>query len=234
MTLLSTSPTIMIAAQSTRPAAEPVNPLQKSASAASLDMPSISLAPQPISYANDAFKLEQLPADILEAIDFWAEHTPNEAAIKAPRGTTASEGFESISWSEYRQLRDVTAPRLVAEFGLTVPSDLTSSRGDRCITFLVSPTHEVIVPWLTLASMGYSVQFISAVHQPNVVASLIERAGARGILHANMDPVWLQEVVKEVAKSSMHRKPLLVELAKQHRIVPLVDQVRSECRPGST
>lgn len=218
---------IMIAAQISRPVVEPVNPYQKASSLSS--PPSISLAPQPLAYANDAFSLDQLPTDILEAIDFWADNTPGEAVIKAPRGSTAIDGFESITWAEFRRLRDATAPRLLADFDLTVPADLSAPRGDRCITFLVSSTHEVIVPWLTLASMGYSVQFISAVHQPHIVASLIERAGARGVLHANMDATWLQEVVQEIAKSSLERKPKIVELTKQNRLVALVNQIRCEC-----
>lgn len=218
----------MIAAQVSRPLDGPVNPLQTVAAGTGM-LSSISLAtPQP-AYANDSFKLEHLPTDILEAIDFWADNTPNEAVIKAPRGTTALEGFESITWAEFQRLRDVTAPRLVAEFGLTVPSDLSAPRGDRCITFLVSPTHEVIVPWLTLASMGYSVQFISAVHQPHIVASLIERSGARGILHANMDAIWLEQVVAEINQLSLDRKPKFVELTKQNRLVAMVDRLRSEC-----
>ncbi|CAO1633311.1 unnamed protein product [Sympodiomycopsis kandeliae] len=215
----------MLISQTSRSVAEPVNPLQKPLKN---DLaPTFALAPLPAAYANDPFKLDQLPEDILEAVDFWAERTPQDAFIKAPRGENAFAGFETINWSEFAQLRNITASRLIAEFGLTVPADMASPRGDRCITFLVSPTHEVITPWLALASMGYSVQFISAVHQPHIVASLIERSGAKGILHANMDSAWLEQVLSEVAKLSLPRQPKVVELTKQNRLVALVDQLRA-------
>lgn len=179
-------------------------------------------------YENDRFALSEIPTDILEAVDFWAENTPNEPFLKLPRGQTAAEGFETATWSEFKQARDRVAPWLASKLGLAVPADLTAPRGQRTITFLLSPTHEVITPWIALASMGYSTQFISPVHQPHVVASLIERAEARAILHGDMDQAWFADVLTELPKTSLKATPTLLELPSEKRLVSLIDSIRGE------
>lgn len=161
-------------------------------------------------WPNDRFTLEELPTNVLDGIDFWAEHTPDEPAIKFPRGPTTKHGFEIISYSALQTLRNHAATWLAQKLNLTCPA--AGEPDLRTIAFLVSPTHEVIVPWMALAAMGYTCQFVSPAHQPDVVANLIFKSHARAIVHSEMDPTWLAKVFSLVTSLKGGKQPDMLAL----------------------
>lgn len=67
------------------------------------------------------------------------------------------------------------------------------AKGQRTVTLLIAPTHDNICLWMALARMGYTTQFISTAHMPNVIASLVQRAKSRHIITAGLEDSWVQE-----------------------------------------
>lgn len=65
------------------------------------------------------------------------------------------------------------------------------ARGKRTITLLIAPTHDNISIWMALASMGYTTQFISLAHVPEVIATLIFKAKSQKIITGGLDQEWL-------------------------------------------
>lgn len=178
---------------------------------------------------NDHFKLEDLPADILEGIDFWAKNTPQEPALKIPRGNSVSDGFETVSFAELKTLRDRAASWLASKLGLSTPANMDAPAAERTVVFLISPTHEALVPWMALAALGYTCQFISPVHQPEVVAELIAKSSAQSIIHSDMEPNWLSQVFSLTRTSSDGHPPVMLGLTAEDELLVQLALVRSEC-----
>lgn len=82
------------------------------------------------------------------------------------------------------------------------------ARGKRTVTLLIAPTHDNICIWMALASMGYTTQFISLAHVPEVIANLIHKAQSQKIITGGLDQDWLeksQSHLKEISNSSSHK-----------------------------
>lgn len=71
--------------------------------------------------------------------------------------------------------------------------DSAEARGRRTVTLLIAPSHDNMCLWIALASMGYTTQFISPAHVPEVIASLIARAQSRGVVYSGLDASWVDE-----------------------------------------
>lgn len=179
---------------------------------------------------NDRFTIDELPNDVLEALDFWARETPNEPALRVPRGDTVEEGYDAINFLEWKQLRDRYAPLLAQRLFLPNVANLeATTAGQRTVAFLVSPVHEVILPWIALASMGYTCQFISPVHQHDVVAKLLHQSDAHLVVHLNMESVWLRNVQQEVCRtreSGEAKRVAFVEIAQEDMMLCQLDALR--------
>lgn len=187
-------------------------------------------------YPNDRFTIDELPNDVLEALDFWARETPNEPALRVPRGDTVAEGYDAIDFLEWKQLRDRYAPLLAQRLCLPNVANLAATTvGQRTVGFLVSPVHEVILPWIALASMGYTCQFISPVHQHDVVAKLLQQSDAHLVVHLNMENVWLRNVQQEVCRTregGEAKRVAFVEIAQEDVILRQLDTLRKSTGHG--
>lgn len=178
-----------------------------------------------MAYPNDRFSLEELPKSVTVALDFWAEHTPGEIALKVP--LAESSGFTSLTWSQLRLLRDRMIPWLLQSI-LVDPlngcgSNLTARSAHKTIAFLVTASHEVIVPLLAFASIGYTCQFISPLHPPAIVAELLVKAGAWCFICSRMSEDWMQDICKELQHAPNLKEsevPHLINLDLRDFLVP--------------
>lgn len=177
--------------------------------------------------ANDKYSLAELPKDILEALDFWAAATPDEPALKFPRGTKAADGMETVSFAEWKTARDLMALYYAASLNVGAPGRLGGpySESDCTIAFLIFPVHEIIIPWFAMASLGFTVQFISPGHQPLTVAKLIRESKAHVVLHCNMNAAWLRQVWSMSSGPGM--PPEFKHLPWDQCLLSLLDIIRS-------
>ncbi|CAO1621701.1 unnamed protein product [Parajaminaea phylloscopi] len=146
---------------------------------------------------NDRYTLTDLPREVLDGIDFWADRTPDEPAFKAPRRRQGGTGFDTVSWSEWRDLRQRTSSWLVAELDFnTLPPPAGSSKG--VVAFLVESAHDVILAWPALSALGYTCQFLSPLQTPFLIAKMITKTMATHVLHTDVDQEWLAAVSREL------------------------------------
>ncbi|PWN20104.1 hypothetical protein BCV69DRAFT_219650 [Microstroma glucosiphilum] len=174
----------------------------------------------------DKYTLSELPQDVIEALDFWAAVTPDQPALKIPRGEIPAEGMATITFFEWMQARNLLAAWLACDLAVGAPGRLGGSTRECTLAFLIAPNHEVINPWFAMAALGFTVQFISPLHTPKIVASLIRASQAHVVLHHSMDSGWIKEVEAMTRESG---KPLeFRELSSNQLLVPIVEHFRSE------
>lgn len=165
----------------------------------STDSPATTSTPKSATMLPDRagfFLLDELPIDILEAVQFWAVHTPSAVALKVPSPVKPNTMI-SISWRFLDRALVVYAMVILSQLDM---SEKEEARPTVCI--LTASTHDAILPWLALSSLGFPVQFISPMHEAEVAAELLQRAKTEIILEQGMPDAWLKQVVNKAIKSS--------------------------------
>lgn len=118
-------------------------------------------------------------------------------------------------------------PKNASEINVSGLDD-DESRGRRTVTLLIAPTHDNICLWMALASMGYTTQFISLAHVPEVIATLIHKAQSKKIITGSLDQEWLEQSkfhLQSITNSSSHT---WYQTEEKITLSGLVDRVRSE------
>lgn len=106
--------------------------------------------------------------------------------------------------------------------------DEDAARGKRTVTLLIAPTHDNICLWMALASMGYTTQFISLAHVPEVIATLICKAKSEKVITGGLDEEWLKKSkssLEEMDNSLSHNWFQTEEVS---TLSGLLDRIRSK------
>lgn len=162
-------------------------------------------------FPNDRFELSDLPRHVLQGIDFWADHTPDEPAIKVPWSELSDQGYATITWKEWRQLRRQMAVWFITHLGLDDQPPQADTQKET-IAFVVNRPHQVIVPWPALSALGYTCQFLSPLQSPAIVAEMIAKTAAKHVLHSGIEENWLDSMAQELKSVCGANSPKLTRL----------------------
>jgi acyl-coenzyme A synthetase/AMP-(fatty) acid ligase len=113
---------------------------------------------------------------------------------------------------------------MTSELKLTLPAPQDAK--ENVVTLLISPSHDNLCLWMALARMGYTTQFISPAHVPNVIATLIGKAESRAVIHSGLDSEWIKDSRDELSKMDP-RQRFWTTMPSEVSLNSLLNKVRS-------